>query len=247
MSFRFKVIFTVLIITASAAYVPVSRAQMTVEDMEKFSRQSVYKLHLNETMDAIERGEIETSKLDVIYKILSKTTEVYIHRMRGADDNQVYLHKDGHSEAVFDVNEELVKDGLNDGSYNYFHPSDQPLRHFFFDIHPWITWGMSDHDPTDEKERIRAYLADLEGGIRRALADEIIVQKNEADAEAVKWDRQGQVQALALFLDVIERGGAEELYGVFASGETNLDDSKILELLGEIEQGFSKIYRLNGL
>lgn len=101
----------------------------------------------------------------MVYIMLSQTNEVSIHQMRGATGNQVFVHQDGHREAVFDKAGNAVNDGINDASYNYAHPKLDPFGHFNKDIEPWIQMGMSRADPTSPKERIYAYMGDIERGI----------------------------------------------------------------------------------
>jgi len=117
----------------------------------------------------IQDRDIPSSQIFILYAILRNTHEVCIHQQNGAKDNNVYVSKDGHKEAVYGNDGKLVQDGVNDGSYNYFHPSYQPLRHFTADNSPWIMWGQSRTDNTTVNSRIYAYMGDLEGGIRRTL------------------------------------------------------------------------------
>ncbi|NQU38509.1 MAG: hypothetical protein HQ523_00990, partial [Lentisphaerae bacterium] len=127
-------------------------------------------LKLKPVMKKIKQGGTNLKHVAILQSILKHTSEVCIHQQNGASRNKVFVQKDGHLEAVFDANGVLVQDGINDGSYNYCHPAEGPLRHFSFDISPWIVWGQTRTDPTTVKSRIYAYMGDLEGGIRRALA-----------------------------------------------------------------------------
>lgn len=192
--------------------------------------------HLDELIDSIEAGKVEAHKLQVIYLILVNTNEWYIHRQRGADGNEVFLHRNGQNEAVFDKNGNPVRDGINDASYNYFHPNREPLKHFLMDIHPWLIWGATPRDPTSRKERVRAYMADLEGGIRAALATKIKLR-----GISTRWDSEGQVQALAFLLLVIEKGGADELFGLFEEDAERPTDEQILNVLKKLETGFNRM------
>jgi len=112
--------------------------------------------------------DLSISEKDIVFLMLAQTQEFKIHQMRGATGNKVFLHKDGHKEAVFDKDGQLVKDGFNDASYNYAHPIRDPFGHYTKDIEPWMTYGASRKDPTSKKERIDAYVLDLEDGIIRA-------------------------------------------------------------------------------
>ncbi len=135
-------------------------AQLSDEQMEHNVETMARELSLIPFINQIQQGKFSDNQTAIVYLILKHTTEVHIHQQNGAIGNQVFVHKDGHSEAVFDKNKELVKDGVNDGSYNYFHPSEQPLRHFSFDISPWIMWGHSRTDSTTVKSRIYAFMGD---------------------------------------------------------------------------------------
>ena len=109
---------------------------------------------LSELIKEIRGSSPPAPEVIAIAVVLANTHEVSIHQMRGATGNKVYLHKDGKREAVYDAAGKLVQDGVNDGSYNYFHPRREAARHFTFDILPWMTWGNSAEDPTTPKERI---------------------------------------------------------------------------------------------
>lgn len=102
--------------------------------------------------------------------ILSHTYEVTQHNIHGATGNRVFLHADGHKEAVFDPAGNLVRDSANMASYNYFHPQEQPLRHFVADTLPWIVWGNTEDDPTSTTERLGAWLTDVKYGAGKAVA-----------------------------------------------------------------------------
>ena len=142
--------------------------------------------------------------------------------------------KDGHKEAVYDKNGNLVKDGVNDGSYNYFPRTEQPLLHFSFDISPWIMWGQSRTDNTTVKSRIYAYMGDLEGGISRTLQLE--------KRPTVKIQNEGQIQALAIFLRAIEEGKAESLFELFESKE-KVTSKQLIDVLTRLNRGLEEVYK----
>jgi len=89
-------------------------------------------------INRINNGEIDKTKLSIIYLILKHTGENYSHNLNGVTGNKVYSHEDGHKEAVYDSSGKLVQDGINDGSYNYFDFRKKPLKHFSFDSSPWL-------------------------------------------------------------------------------------------------------------
>lgn len=145
---------------------------------------------------------------------LKHTYEVRIHQMRGANGNQVFVHKDGHEEYVFDANRQPVQDGMNDGSYNYYPQQTEPLLHFMYDTLPWITWGSSKQDPTTKPERLKYYLEDLQAGMVRA---------REASIEPLDMNTLSTAKryALAIFMRAIEDGKAGAIYDYLSSAPEN--------------------------
>ncbi len=194
-------------------------------------------LELGPYIRKIKTGKVAASRTAILYAILQNTFEVCIHQQQGAKNNKVYVHQDGHSEGVYDKNGKLVQDGVNDGSYNYFHPSKEPLRHFTFDISPWIMLGQSGTDNTTVKSRIYAYMGDLEGGIRRAA--------NREQGRKEKWKNDGQLQALAIFGRAIEEGEAESIYELFEP-DAELTDKQLMEVLTKLNRGLEKVYSVLG-
>lgn len=188
---------------------------------------------LDPYVDQIKSGDVSEHHIAVIYAILQNTQEVCIHQQNGAKDNKVYVGPEGRREAVYDKDGELVQDGINDGSYNFFHPSEQPLNHFSADISPWIVWGQSKTDVTTVKSRIYAYMGDLEGGIRRALELKKLPEP--------KVETEGQMQALAVFLRAIEEGDAEALFDLFES-KKKVTDKRLIDVLTRLNKGLDKIY-----
>ena len=57
---------------------------------------------------------------------LASAREVAAHRLRGADGNTVYLHPDGHREAVYDAAGDLVRDGDQRRVVQLFPPVRRP-------------------------------------------------------------------------------------------------------------------------
>lgn len=185
--------------------------------------------------EAIEKGDVPTEQIGIIYAILSQTNELAIHQQNGAKNNRVYLHKNGHQEVVFDENNEPVQDGINDGSYNYYHPYEQPLMHFAADTSPWIMFGQSLKDTTTVKSRIYAYMGDLENGIVRSLKQKKIAK--------VKITNDMQKEALAIFLNSIEKGNAEQLFELFKS-ENDITDKQLVDILTKLNKGFNITYHV---
>ena len=73
----------------------------------------------------------------------------------------------------------MVRDGINDGSYNYAHPENDPINHFTRDILPWIFWGYSREDPTTIEERLVAYSESLGGGLVQSQKTTIDLTKSK--------------------------------------------------------------------
>ena len=188
---------------------------------------------LDPYIERIKSGEVSSRQISILYAILQNTREVCIHQQNGAKDNTVYVGPDGHKEAVYGKDKKLVQDGVNDGSYNYFHPSEQPLRHFTADISPWIMWGQSRTDKTTVKSRIYAYMGDLEGGINRTLSQKKI--------PTIKAKEDAQLQALAVFIRAIEEGEAESLFELFES-KKKVTDKQLIDVLTRLNRGLEKIY-----
>lgn len=132
--------------------------------------------------------------------------------MRGATGNKLFLHKDGHKEAVFDEAGNPVKDGINDASYNYAHPIEEPLNHFNMDILPWMLWGSSRSDPTSVEERVEAYSRALGGGL-------VEVQNQPVrDFDNRKIDKN-EARVIVFFLRVIKEGDVEEIFKILKDPE----------------------------
>lgn len=208
------------------------------EEMQRtFAFSALVQLRLGEVVGRINDREIPLKHQQIIYKILSHTSESAIHRMRGEHDNTVYINANSGEEYVFDKNGDRVSNGYNDGSYNYAHYEDEPLLHFVMDISPWIMLGLSEEDPTDPKERIYAYMGDLEGGIIRAHESRPFSPLPDTH----QWDKIGQLPALGTFVKAIELGGAEEIYTLFDQDE-DISDDQIIRVLTKLNRGFDLVY-----
>lgn len=207
------------------------------EQMQRtFAFTALVQLRLGEVVGRINDREIPLKHQQIIYEILSQTSESAIHQMRGENDNEVYFKASG-EEVVFDKDGNRVSNGYNDGTFNYAFYEKEPLLHFTMDISPWIMMGISVDDPTDPKERIYAYMGDLEGGIIRAHE----AMPFQPLPEAHQWDKVGQLPALGAFVRAIEQGGAEELYELFDQNE-EISDEQIIRVLTRLNRGFDLVY-----
>lgn len=214
------------------------QASIDQKEMKDFMDETEKLLNLKKTIERIEKGEINSLKLQIIYLILQKTSEHYIHNLNGATGNKVYLHVDGHKEAVYDPKGDLVQDGINDGSYNYYDREKEPLKHFSFDTHPWIMWGASEKDPTSQQERIFGLVSDIELGLSAAL-------ESKGGLKNVKkhnWDRLGQLQALAIIYLALEKANCDSLYSLFEKEISKITRNEITKSLRSLESGLNKVY-----
>jgi len=154
-----------------------------------------------------------SQQVNFIYSVLSRTGEEHSHQLGGETNNEVWVHDDGHTEAVvrFDRDEQGIKiDGTgamiteckNMGSYNYFHPYEQPLGHFAADIFPWFKMGNCDDDPSTTDERVEAFILDLREGVGLVLDE----YAGLSLAEQFKFKGKGQSETIALFLRAMELG-----------------------------------------
>jgi len=66
--------------------------------------------------------------------------------------NLKYISENGHYEKITNYTGQVLNDNLNDaknmGTYNYFHPEDEKVKHFVFDVIPWWFFGNSPYDTT---------------------------------------------------------------------------------------------------
>jgi len=153
-----------------------------------------------------------TEQQRLIRHWLAHTSEARIHQLRGAVGNKMMLFGDGHREGVYDVKGKLVRDGINDGSYNYAHPSKDPLHHFSWDILPWIMWGNSRTDPTSVKERLDAYSLALGDGL--SAAQKAAKKAAGKDAAPLPKLTAAETKTVNFFVEVITEGKVEEVYQI---------------------------------
>ena len=180
-------------------------------------------------------SEEEPSKQEVemVWRWLGSTSELPIHQLRGKTGNKLYLHKDGHKEAVFDAEGKLVKDGMNNGSYNYAHPVKEPLKHFNQDILPWILMGSSRADPTSVKERLEAY--------SRALGVGLSVAQGNPKEEVRKLS-ESELNAVRFFLEVAKAGKVEVVFEILGDPKFQAQEPK---KIGEgLTEGLLKVVAL---
>ena len=74
-------------------------------------------------------------------------------------DNVKYVSPDGKYEAIYDVNNKLVTDPRDVGTYNFVSPNVDPFGHFIKDVVPWIQYGNSPYDSTEWWQRALSFIA----------------------------------------------------------------------------------------
>jgi len=229
---------TIFVLSFFMVFATSVQAHIDQKEMKDFMDETEKLLNLEKTIERIEKGEINSRKLQIIYLVLQNTSEHYIHNLNGAIGNKVYFHVDGHKEAVYDPNGKLVQDGINDGSYNYYDMEKEPLKHFSFDTHPWIMWGASEKDPTSQQERIFGLVSDIELGLSAAL-------ESKGGLKNVKkhnWDRLGQLQALAIIYLALGKANCDSLYSLFEKEISKITRNEITKSLRSLESGLNKVY-----
>ncbi len=214
-----------------------ARAQLSESDQATFIKQLHASVSLAECITRIENGKVPKKSLQAVVAILRNMHEVEIHRMRGASENKVYVSKDGKKEAVYDREGKVVKDGINDGSYNYFGEREDPLKHLTFDIAPWLLFGSSRNDPTSCQERAHAYAADVFAAIALALQAE----SDDSDVVLPKLDERGNVEAMALIVSAIERGKAEQIIEI-VNARRKLPDRELVDIVKKFEHGLQSLF-----
>lgn len=188
-----------------------------------------------------------SQQVNFIYAVLSRTGEEHSHQLGGEVNNEVWVHDDG-TEAVvrFDRDEQgnkidgtgaMITECKNMGSYNYFHPHEQPLGHFAGDIFPWFKLGNCEDDPSTTDERIEAYTLDLREGLGIVLDE----HAEFSLTEQFKFKGKGQSETIALFLRAMELGEFDPAMLAELSAENvDLRDS----FLSSMEAGLKELMKI---
>ena len=229
-----KIYIAILLVVSFLAN---ANAQLTQRDQRDFVSSLLRITDASATTDQLETGQLNRDTITKIVLLLANTNETEIHRMSGQHENKTYLHKDGKKEAVYDKSGKLVKDGINDGSYNYFHPQNDPLRHFTFDITPWIQFGTSRKDPTSMEKRIHAYSADIFAAVSRIRKKRLTA----GDKDVNDLKQIGQVEAVSIILNSIEKGDAQDLLKAL-DANNEFSDDKLIETVKAFERGMLKVF-----
>lgn len=230
----------ILFIVVSCSFISnlFAAAELSERQQASIARQYRRSMRLDDVVTMIKKGEVDAKRLGIIRAVLHLTVEKHIHQQRGATENQVWLHENGHNELVVRPNGDKfshVRDGINDGSYNYFHPTEDAIRHYFYDINPWILLGYDRNDPTTQKERLAAYVLDLEEGLILASKSGTFLPVDVGSL------RVGEAEAFGIFLTVFDKAGVNDVY-VLIENKTILDPSTRTKILSAIEAGFGGLY-----
>ena len=223
-----------LTILLAASFLSNASAQLSQQSQRKFV--SMLPKEVSSKADQLRTDTTSRDTVSRIALLLSNTHETQVHRMQGQDENRTFLHKDGKKEAVYDKNGDLVKDGINDGSYNYFHPQKDSFRHLTFDMAPWIKLGASRTDPTSIKERVHAYSADIFAAVSRIRKNHIPTGEKQIPLKNI-----GEAEAAAIILVAVEKGKAHDL--LTALDSTNeFSEEQLLETVRAFEQGMLSLF-----
>lgn len=175
-------------------------------------------------------------RANFVFLLLANTYEVNIHQMNGETGNRVFVDKDGHREMVYDVNDDLVTDCANKGSYNYHSMQEEPLLHFANDAWPWLAWGNCREEPTTTNQRTEAYLKDLKIGASLVFshADELETPKVIELREKDRW------RTVALFFKIMDSEPGADL-SMLAGKDKAERDADFEEAFANFSRSFEKI------
>nr|MCR4637123.1 hypothetical protein [Butyrivibrio sp.] len=124
--------------------------------------------HYNRNNNNISVPETEKEFLDGIGKdwTLLPDDKAACHYFTAGDGEIIhkYVSPDGTCEAIYDASGNLITADEDLGTYNYYPYNNDPnsfranIGHFFNDILPWIKWGNTENDTTNEFERFMAFI-----------------------------------------------------------------------------------------
>ncbi|MEG3768905.1 hypothetical protein [Alteromonas sp. 14N.309.X.WAT.G.H12] len=105
--------------------------------------------------------ESEAKSSELGFEQLEKPKSVFHMQGEGGEQNKKYISEDGHHEAVYDGEGNLVTDDLNKGTYNFADPIDNPFEHVRKDVAPYFLYGNGPKDPTTIGSRIKLAIDSL--------------------------------------------------------------------------------------
>ncbi|QGU96693.1 hypothetical protein GOM49_17815 [Clostridium bovifaecis] len=144
------IIATIVIAPIVMAFAP-TYSERETDKTQHYNRQS-FNTGIPETYDdmqhSVSKGE---------YEQLPPSQSIYHKIGKYNKNNEKYVSKDGHKEAVFNpTTRKLVIDPVNMGTYNFNGPKDLfGLPHLFRDVIPYYIWGNSPDDPTNFFDRMK--------------------------------------------------------------------------------------------
>jgi hypothetical protein len=208
----------------------VSCSSTQERDLSRFASEAADGMALPEyTSKDIDNKELQ-AKAAFVYTLLFNTVELNVHRMNGETDNQVFVHESG-GEAVYDKDGNLVKNCENMGSFNYAHHKREPLLHFSVDTLPWLRWGNCREDTTTSKQRVNAYIKDIEDALEASITSDV----GYFLPEGFMFENSAQNQAIAFFLSALNYSNFD-VYEFVLTGLANRRDRK--KFLEALESGF---------
>lgn len=191
-----------------------------------------FKQKVEDNLRKIDEKKIDKDELVAIYTVLQNTPELHMHQMNGEVDNTVYIHPVKGYEIVKDKNGNIIKEGPNMGTYNYYLYNKEPLHHFLYDIEPWIRWGSYEKDPTSLNQRIKFYLMDLRIGTEKFL-NLNVDNKIKKDIEFDETEKK----VLALFVTMEEEAKTSIFKKLLGSSNEGIEED-----LDRLANQFGKIY-----
>ena len=121
------------------------------------------------------------------------------------------------------------------GSFNYKHPEREPLGHFALDMHPWIKWGNAREDTTTQKQRITAYVQDIELSLERLVSS----SSSYYLPSEFSFKESGQAETVSFFITALEKENFD-LYDFVLNGQSSPKRRK--EFYKALETGFNKMF-----
>ena len=96
---------------------------------------------------------------ETFFKDWDDSVSANCHQFSAPDrDNVKYVSPDGRYEAIYDVNNKLVTDPRDVGTYNFVSPNEDAFGHFVKDVIPWIQHGNSPDDSTEWWQRALSFI-----------------------------------------------------------------------------------------
>ncbi len=124
--------------------------------------------HYNRNNNNIAVPETEQEFLDGIGKdwTLLPDDRAACHYFTAGDGEVIhkYVSPDGTCEAIYDASGKLITSDEDLGTYNYYPYNNDSnkfranIGHFVNDVLPWLKWGNTENDTTNDLERFMAFI-----------------------------------------------------------------------------------------